>query len=163
MTRPTAIETWVSADRCQDLHVMATCLAADVRLVSPLTDGFDFRGVDAAMAVFSTAFDLLRDIEIARVTGAGDDWVLHGRNTLRGRNLEEIQWLHLDEHGLIDEITLFIRPVAAAVDLLSRIGPGLARRDALHQRAGLASRAAAPLALALRATETFVMPRLGRR
>lgn len=125
---PLTIQTWVEADRRQDLGVMRAQLAADVVLISPLTDAFTFSGPDEVMAVFEAAFDLLADIEIAGVTGAGKDWVIHGTNTLGGDNLEEIQWLTLDEEGLIVRITLFIRPAPAAVTLLSRIGPGLKRR-----------------------------------
>lgn len=158
---PTTIHRWTEADRRLDLAGMRACLAADVRLVSPLTDGFDFRGVDAVMAVFESAFALLDDIRIHRLTGSGDDWVLWGRNVLDGQNLEEIQWLRLDGDGLISEITLFIRPMPAAVMLLGRIGPGLASRGALRPGARAASVAARPLGWIVRGVEKWLMPRLG--
>ncbi len=161
--RPSSITAWVDADRRLDLDVMRAQLADDVVLVSPLTDGFTFSGPDDVMSVFEAAFELLADIEIAGLTGAGRDWVLHGSNTLDGRNLEEIQWLHLDDSGQIDRITLFVRPAPAAVSLLARIGPPLARRGTLRRAAGPAARAAAPLGLVLRLTERRVMPRLARR
>lgn len=157
---PASIAAWVSADRHQDLAEMRAQLASDVVLISPLTDAFDFRGPDEVMAVFEAAFDLLRDIEITGLTGADRDWVLHGTNTLKGRNLEEIQWLKLNEAGQIAEITLFIRPAPAAISLLSRIGPGLHRRDAMNRLGAVASGLAAPLAGALNLTERTLMPRL---
>lgn len=157
---PESIEKWVSADRRQELGEMRAQLSPGVTLISPLTDGFTFDGRDEVMAVFEAAFDLLKDIEIAGVTGQGQDWVLHGTNTLRGKNLEEIQWLHVGEDGLIDEITLFIRPAAAAVSLLAKIGPGLHRRGAMTKLGGLASAGAAPLAGILRLVESKLMPRL---
>ncbi len=161
MTRPPAIEAWVSADRRLDLAVMAAQLDPDVQLVSPLTDGFGFRGREQVMGVFEAAFALLRDIEIRAVTGIGDDWVLHGTNTLRGRNLEEIQWLHVGAAGLIDRVTLFIRPMPAAVALLAAIGPQLHRQGVLPRRAAIAARAAAPLAVITGLVERRVMPRIG--
>lgn len=164
MQRPAAIDAWEAADRRQDLDVMRAQLAADVRLVSPLTDIFTFDGPDAVMGVFESAFELLRDIEIHKVTGADDDWVLHGRNTLDGRSLEEIQWLHLDGDGLIDEITLFIRPVTAATALLARIGPPLARRGLMHRGwARFAAILGAMPHAQLRSAEKLIMPRLPRR
>lgn len=160
-TRPPAIEAWEAADRRQDLTVMRDQLANDVRLVSPLTDQFDFRGPDEVMAVFESAFEVLRDIVVKRVTGADRDWVLHGTNTLHGRNLEEIQWLTLDDDGLIAEITLFIRPVAAAADLLAVIGPPMAERGLMGKGAARAAAALGSMPkLQLLAAERLIMPRL---
>ena len=141
---------------------MRAQLSPTVQLISPLTDRFRFVGPDAVMAVLVSAFELLEDIEITALTGAGEDWVLHGTNTLDGRNLEEIQWLHLGHDGLIDRITLFIRPAPAAISLLAKIGPPLARRGALKPAARFASQAAVPIAAVLRLADSVVMPRLAR-
>lgn len=157
---PAAVTAWVEADRALDLAVMRDQLADDVRLISPLTDGFDFRGADEVMAVMAAAFELLENFDIRRVTGADRDFALHGTATLRGANLEELQWLHLSADGLIDEITLFVRPMPAAVALLASIGPGLTRRGAMGRVGALASRAAAPLAGITQTLETRLMPRL---
>lgn len=72
---PATIGAWAA-----DLAGMERQLAPDVVLVSPLTDRFRFEGREEVMAVFASAFALLDDIEIAAVTGAGEDWVLHGTN-----------------------------------------------------------------------------------
>ncbi|MDO5676115.1 MAG: hypothetical protein Q4G35_01270 [Propionibacteriaceae bacterium] len=158
---PTAITAWEAADRRQDLALMKAQLAPGVQLISPLTDQFTFNGPDEVMAVFESAFVLLRDIVVHKVTGAEQDWVLWGTNTLRGKNLEEVQWLHLDDDGLIDQITLFIRPVAAAAELLAHIGPPMAKRGLMGRRW---ARVAAFLGLIpsgqLRSAERFIMPRL---
>lgn len=163
LTQPDTIRAWAEADRRLDLATMGRQLAPDVVLVSPLTDRFRFVGPEQVMAVFASAFALLDDIEIAGVTGAGQDWVLHGTNTLEGANLEEIQWLHLDEEGRIDRITLFIRPAPALLGLFARIGPQLVRRGVLPSAAGIASVSLRPVAAGLRLVETHVMPRLGPR
>ena len=157
-----AILAWAEADRRLDLEAMREQLAEDVQLDSPLTDAFTFTGPDQVMAVMESAFELLEQIEIHKVTGAARTYALSGTSRLRGRNLEEIQWLELSPTGRIQKITLFIRPVPAAVSLLALIGPELARRDVLTRRATVASRAAAPIASVLRAVETSVMPRLRR-
>ncbi|MBB1501672.1 hypothetical protein H5397_09555 [Propioniciclava sp. MC1683] len=130
-------------------------------LRSPLTDAFVFIGRREVAQVFAAAFDLLRDIEIVAVTGSGPDWVVHGANTLRGRSLEEIQWLRLGDDGLIAEVTLFIRPAPAAIGLFARIGARLVARGVLPARAGAAAGSLAPFAALFGAIERFVMPRLG--
>ncbi|HHU10181.1 MAG TPA: nuclear transport factor 2 family protein [Intrasporangiaceae bacterium] len=157
---PPHVRAWVTADRNQDLTVMKEQLSPSVVLISPLTDAFTFDGPDEVMAVFESAFELLSDIEIAGVTCADQDWVIYGTNTIGGENLEEIQWLRLDDAGRIERITLFIRPAPAAITLLSRIGPRLKKRGVMGGAAAFASGAARPLALALRVTEGRVMPRL---
>lgn len=160
MTPTPIIRRWIDADRRGDLAAMRTCLAPDVRLISPLTDGFRFHGPDEVIAVFESAFALLDDIVIHRVTGADAEWAVWGTNRLGSQNLEEIQWLRLDDAGLIVEITLFIRPMPAAVLLLGRIGPGLAARGALKKAAGPASVAARPVGWLLRGLEKWLLPRL---
>lgn len=159
-TMPASIAAGIHADRRQDLGEMKGQLSPDVTLVSPLTDGFTFTGPDEVMAVFESAFVLLRDIVMARTTGAGREWVIYGENTLRGRNLEEIEWLRTGEDGLINHITLFIRPASAAVSLLASIGPHLHCRGAMSKLGSVASAGAASLAAILRLVESRLIPRL---
>lgn len=161
MTTPSAIQSWVSADRRLDLTEMSAQLDPDVLLVSPLTDKFTFRGRDQVIGVFEAAFALLSDIEIHNLTGQDTDWVVYGTNTLRRHNLEEIQWLRVGESGLIDHITLFIRPMPAAVALLAAIGPQLHRQGILPRRAAISARAAAPLVAITGLIERLVMPKIG--
>lgn len=161
--RHPSIEAWVAADRQLDLASMAEQLSEDVELVSPLTDAFVFRGRRDVIEVFAAAFDILTEIEIEGVTGAGDHWVIHGTNRLGRRNLEEIQWLTVGEDGLISHVRLFVRPLPSAMALLARIGPRLHARGVMPRRAEVAARSAAPLVVALDAVERFVMPRVGPR
>lgn len=158
---PSVIAAWVEADRSLELATMEAQLSPACVLRSPLTDAFVFVGRHEVAQVFGAAFDLLRDIEIAAVTGAGDDWVVHGTNTLGGRNLEEIQWLRLGDDGLIAEVTLFIRPVPAAIGLFARIGARLVARGVLPRRAGVAASSLAPFAVLFAGIERVLMPRLG--
>lgn len=160
---PPHIAAWVRADRRLDLATMREQLAGDVVLVSPLTDQFRFEGPDEVMAVFASAFEVLEDIVIHRVTGTDRDWVIHGLNTLNGANLEEIQWLRTDAAGRICRITLFIRPAPAALAMLAAIGPKLAARAVLPRAAAISAAAVAPVAFVLRQVERRLMPHLGPR
>lgn len=140
---------------------MAEQLALDAVLISPLTDGFRFHGRHDVAQVFASAFDLLNDITIHRVTGSERDWVVYGTNSLNGHNLEEVQWLRLNDEGLIAEVTLFIRPVAAAVTLLTRIGGRLHARGVMPRRSAVAAASLAPFGLLFRMIERHLMKRLG--
>lgn len=155
------ISAWVAADEAQDTTAMKKLLDPDVRLISPLTDAFDFTGPDDVAAVFDAAFEILDDIAIKRVTGSGADWAVHATNTIGGRNLEEIQWLHLDDDGLIDEITLFMRPLSPAADVLAAIAVPLARRGLMPvAKARAASALGAVPAMQLRMAEKRILPGL---
>lgn len=158
---PEAIRRWVAADRRTDLAAMRNQLASDVSLVSPLTDAFRFRGPTEVTQVFAAAFDLLSDIEIYRVTGSGRDWVVYGKNRIAGANLEEIQWLHLNEADEIAEITLFIRPAAAVLTLFSRIGSRMVARGIMPKISGIGAASLSPIALVLRMIERHVMASMG--
>ena len=158
---PATIDAWVKADRHLDLDTMAEQLSPDCVLISPLTDGFRFHGGHDVSQVFGSAFDLLDDVVIHRVTGSGDDWVVYGTNSLGGRNLEEIQWLRLGDDGLIAEVTLFIRPVSAAVTLLTKIGGRLHARGVMPKKSAVAAGSLAPFAILFRLIERHLMKRLG--
>lgn len=160
---PASIVAWVEADRALDLDTMRAQLAPEVVLISPLTDAFDFRGPEEVMAVFASAFAMLQNIEVVRVTGTAVDWVLHGSQTLHGQSMEEVQWLHLNAEGAIDHITLFIRPVPAVVGTLGGIAPGLHRRGVLPRSAVIASAPVRIIAWVFRRIEQLVMPRIGPR
>lgn len=160
---PPTIQAWVDADRRQELDVMQSLLAPDVELVSPLTDAFTFQGSREVMAVFASAFDLLKEIEIVRVTGADRDWVIHGRQRMRGANMEEIQWLRLNDAGEIDHITLFIRPAHAVIETFATIAGGLHQRQVMPRNAVVASAPLRIFSAVLRLIERRVMARLGPR
>lgn len=82
---PPTIESWVAADRALAADRMRDLLSPGVTLVSPLTDAFDFTGPDDVAGVFAAAFEVLADVAVARVTGAGADWAIHATNTVNGR------------------------------------------------------------------------------
>ena len=106
----------------------------------------------------------LADVAVARVTGTGADWAIQATNTVNGRRLEEIEWLHLGDGGLIGHITLLMRPVASAAELLAVIGPALARRGLTAPGPAKAASALGSMpAMQLHMAEKRIMPRLRPR
>lgn len=134
-TLPPAIATWIDAQCRQDLTTMRGQLAEHVRLVEPLTDGFAFEGRDEVMAVFAVGFEVITPGDRPLITGAGHEWVTRSASTLRDRHLEEVSWIHLDDAGLIDHITLYTRPSMLAISLSPPMGMALNRRGVMGKPA----------------------------
>lgn len=158
---PDVIRDWITADRSGELAEMRELLSEQVELISPLTDQFTFAGRREVIGVYEAIFADLTGIEFLNATGADRDWVLHGRNIFQGRNLEEIQWLRLDEDDLIEQITLFLRPAPAAIAVLATIGRRLHANGIMGRPAAVASAAAVPVSFGLTQIERFIMPKLG--
>lgn len=124
---PPTIESWVAADRALAAGRMRNLTAPTVVLASPLTDAFDFTGPDDVATVFAAAFEVLDDVDVAR-------------------------------------ITLFMRPVASAAELLAVIGPALARRGLMAPGPAKAASALGRMpAMQLHMAEKRILPRLRPR
>ena len=108
------IERWCSAGERGDAEAAASCLAADVQLVSPLTEQFRFRGRDEVHGLLAAAFTAIEGIKFHTRVGDGADRALFYRARVGAQQLEEAQLVRLDEAGQIRELTLFARPVAGA-------------------------------------------------
>lgn len=161
--RPPAIDAWAASITRHDAGLAALQLSDDVVLTSPLTDAFHFEGRDHVAKVFEAALELLDGSEVVAITGTDREWVVRTTATLDGRPLDEAQWLTLGPDGRICAVVLYVRPVPAALGLLSSLGPGLHARGVLPRRAAIASRGATPMTLMLGAVERWIMPRVGPR
>ncbi|HEY0814395.1 MAG TPA: nuclear transport factor 2 family protein [Pseudonocardia sp.] len=164
-TAEATIAQWRSAGETGDAQRAIECLAADVQLVSPLTEQFRFRGRAQVGAVLAAGLGAISDIayhtelhDPAKRTCA-----LFYRARIGSTMLEESQLLRLDPAGLISELTLFVRPLPALTALMSALGPALARQDG---RPGLAvglAAATAPLHAATAMGDRFLVPRAAPR
>jgi hypothetical protein len=128
---PTAVAALQRAMVDRDGAASAPHLAPDVRVVSPLTDRFAFVGRDAVAALLadaSTTFEGLHYTEA--FAGPDGRIVLRAEAIVRGATLEELVLVHVDDHGLIDEMTVFLRPFTAAAAFARALTPGVARREA---------------------------------
>ncbi|MDF8263927.1 nuclear transport factor 2 family protein [Luteipulveratus flavus] len=106
-----------------DLDAMAASLADDVRLFSPVK----FRPFEGKAAVVELLGVLLRTFETFRYVGAlaGDvepavpedareAHILVFRATVQGKEIHGLDLLHVGSSGLIEEITVMVRPLSAA-------------------------------------------------
>jgi len=125
------VERWREGVESGDAHVAAEALADDVKLVSPLTDRFAFRGRNDVEELLTGVFEVFTGIRFAAELRQGDLVVLRARGTVGKLDLEETQFLDL-ERGLIRHVTIMMRPLPAITHLLRGLAPRVARRRGLR-------------------------------
>jgi limonene-1,2-epoxide hydrolase len=107
-----------------DLDGAIASLAPDVVLHSPVTFK-PFQGKEAVAALLSILFRTFEDFRyVAQFEGDGGT-VLHFRTRVGNREVEGIDLLHTNMDGLIDDFTVMVRPLSAALALRDSIGAQL--------------------------------------
>ncbi len=136
----------------QDLPGLLATMAPGVVLNSPITDRFRFEGHDQLRELMGDVLVVIQDLRY--LDDVGDDRTRSLRASGRvGRVvLQESVLVRLDEAGLIEELTLFVRPMPALVTLAAELGPRVARRRGRAQGA-VVSALMKPLAFATRGGE----------
>ncbi|MET9465237.1 nuclear transport factor 2 family protein [Streptomyces sp. NPDC006544] len=133
-THPTAADRFRAAVAAQDLAALEALFTEDVRLNSPVKSK-PFEGKPAVMALFRV---LLRTFEGFHYVGhfdgsaesgpegtEGPATVLPFRTVVNGRQVHGIDMLHLAPGGLINEITVMIRPQTAVMAVGEAVLAGL--------------------------------------
>jgi hypothetical protein len=123
------IATWRRAAEAGNAALARTAFADDAVLISPLTTQFRFEGGDAIEELLEDVFQVLTDIRYTDQITDGDRIALFAEGRLGDRFLEEAQRIRLGADGLIQEITVFARPIPALTALLRGLGPRVARRQ----------------------------------
>jgi hypothetical protein len=100
------------AAEAKDLEAMTATLREDVILHSPiLFRGFE--GRDVVLGVLTHVVATLEDFRYTDELAEGDTVVLRFKARVGDRELEGIDFLELDEEGLVRELTVFMRPMSA--------------------------------------------------
>lgn len=141
----TARQRMRAALEARDHAAFESLLAPNVVLHSPII-GSAFEGRAAVSDLYAVVIDRIRDYRYTREFEANGEQFLMVEGTLRGVRFEDMIILRVDDEGLIEDITLIIRPLAGVIAFLVTLGGPLARRKSrLH---GIAMRlAGAPLPL----------------
>ncbi|MGW6708823.1 nuclear transport factor 2 family protein [Streptomyces sp. NPDC054956] len=118
----------------QDLAALDALFTEDVRLNSPVKSK-PFEGKAAVLALFRVLLRTFEDFHYVghfdgSVQGGSDGaegpaTVLPFRTTVNGRQVHGIDMLHLAPGGLINEITVMIRPQTAVVAVGEAVLAGL--------------------------------------
>ena len=107
-----------------DLNGALATLAPDVVLHSPVS----FKPVNGKQAVAALFAVLLRTFEDFRYVGefeGENGTVLHFRTRIGDRDVEGIDMIHTNKDGLIDDFTVMVRPLSAALALKETVGSQL--------------------------------------
>lgn len=113
------------AAEAMDLRGAVDQLAPDVVLHSPVTFK-PFEGKDAVAFLFSILFRTFEDFRYVGEFRSPHATVLHFRTRVGDREVEGIDLIRENADGLIDEFTVMVRPLSAALALRDRIGAELA-------------------------------------
>jgi limonene-1,2-epoxide hydrolase len=109
-----------------DLDAAIACLAPGVVLHSPVTFK-PFEGREAVTALFRILFATFEDFRyVGSYRAADGSEVLHFRTRVGDRDVEGIDMLRYDDAGLIDDFTVFVRPLSAVTALRDAVGAQLA-------------------------------------
>ncbi|WP_068928911.1 nuclear transport factor 2 family protein [Planobispora rosea] len=124
------------AVEARDAAAVEALLADDVVFISPVAyKPYPGKAITAAilrgvMRVFED-FHYVREIADA----GGRDHVLMFRATVNGRQVHGSDFLHFDDDGLIDELTVMVRPLSGANALAEAMGAQFERirREAMGE------------------------------
>lgn len=106
-----------------DMDAVAALLADDVVFTSPVAfKPYTGKAITAAIlrGVSRVFEDFTYIREIANPDGRDHAFVFTA--TVAGKKLQGCDFLHLDEHGRIDDFTVMVRPLSAAQALAEAMG-----------------------------------------
>jgi SnoaL-like domain len=112
------------AAEAKDLEAARATLREDVVLHSPIL----FRGFEGREIVLGVLTHVVATFEDFRYTDEladGDTVVLRFKARVGDRELEGIDFLELDEDGLVKELTVFMRPLSAITAFNERMAARL--------------------------------------
>lgn len=138
-----SVAAWRAAAEAGDARAAAAALAADVELVSPLTDRFVFRGRDELEELLTSVFEIFTGIRFSAEHRDGDRVALFAAGRVGALRLEEAQQLELDAEGRIRRLSIAMRPLPALTAFQRALGPRVARRQGRPGVARLLSAAGA--------------------
>lgn len=147
LTETLAIRKAIEA---RDLEAAVDCFAPDAVLYSPFTARLSFRGHEQIRLITSVLLEVTEDFRYTSELRDGDFAVLRASARAGGRDIEFIDHVRFGAGGLIEEFTVFIRPLPATANGLRVFGSALGRRKS-RARGALISVLAAPLGFFARA------------
>jgi hypothetical protein len=132
-----------------DRAAAVEAFAEDAVFRSPLTDNLTFTGHEQIDGLIAVILEVLEDLTYTDELHADNTAVLVGHATVDGLRLQFCDHLKLRDDGLIDEMTVFFRPLPATTAALRRFGEGLGRQRSRF-RGQTINAIAMPLALMAR-------------
>ncbi|GAA3589133.1 hypothetical protein GCM10022419_084420 [Nonomuraea rosea] len=151
------------AGEAHDLDALMATLADDVVFHSPLSANAAFEGKEQVRELFSVVFGALSGIRYLKDVGDERTRALTATARLGRQELHESAVVEVGADGLIEEVTMWIRPLPALTAMMAALGPGLARATGRPGLPLLVSAAVKPLAAMTRLGDRTLVPLLTRR
>ncbi|WP_410872500.1 nuclear transport factor 2 family protein [Nocardia sp. A7] len=110
-----------TAVEARDDAAIEALLAENVVFTSPVAFQ-PYPGKAITAAILRAVIRVFEDFHYVREIGEGRDHALVFEATVDGKQLTGCDFVHLDENGKIDELTVMVRPLSAATALAARMG-----------------------------------------
>ncbi len=120
-----------AAVEAQDLDSITALLSDEVVFRSPIVFK-PYHGRAAVTALLAAVAQVFEDFSYLREIGAPDarDHALVFQTRVGDKQIEGCDFIHLDEHGLIDELVVMVRPLSGALALAEAMQAQLAAAEA---------------------------------
>jgi SnoaL-like domain len=119
-----------AAIESRDLGALLDLLSDDVEFRSPVVFK-PYRGPTAVGEILAAVSRVFEDFSYTREIGAPDtrDHALVFRARIGEKQIEGCDFLHADENGSIDELTVMVRPLSGALALADAMRAQLASAE----------------------------------
>jgi hypothetical protein len=120
------MSTFRDAVEARDVAALEACLSPDVVFRSPAVYK-PYEGRDATMVILRAVMRVFEDFRYVRETASADgrDHVLVFEATVKGKQLEGVDVLHLDDDGLVDDLRVLVRPLSGLNGLVEAMGEAI--------------------------------------
>lgn len=115
------IHTYAAAILAGDSQLIENVFSADIKIKPPGTN-HHHEGQQKVAIMLSTGATIIKDLKFKRSFHSTDEWgaiLLEG--VIDGTPVQIIDNLHINEHLLIDQINVFLRPSPLAEVLLAKV------------------------------------------
>jgi hypothetical protein len=133
----------------RDRRAVVEAFAEDAVLRSPFTDNLAFEGREQLDALVAVVLEVLEDLTYTDELHAERAAVLVGHASVDGLRVQFCDYVKMRGDGLIEEMTVFFRPLPATTAAMRRFGEGLGQQKSRF-RARLINAMVMPLALMAR-------------
>lgn len=130
-----AVSRFLAATKANDMAALASTLAPDATLPSPVIGRAVFKGRADVLAVLTLVYGMLRDVRWEPPFGEGSRWTAIAEARIGGLQIGDAMVFELDAAGLIVRVRPHLRPLLATAVFFLMIGPRVARQPGLLLRA----------------------------
>lgn len=117
------------------MDALASTLAVDVELPSPLFGRMVFRGREDVVALLTAVYGMLSKPRWEPPIGGGSTRVAISEARIVGLRISDAMGFELDQDGLILRVRPHLRPLLATSLFALTVGPRVARRPGIVLRA----------------------------